>query len=86
MAFHTTVAINLPSVTKVMLTCFLSNQNGLRFYRKLGFEKDEISPQARVLRSGKTREPDYVILSKRVLRAAPGTGNETDSRAAETSS
>lgn len=49
-----------------MLTCFLSNERGLEFYRKLGFEKDAISPEVRKLRFGKEIEPDYVILSKKV--------------------
>jgi hypothetical protein len=66
MSFHSTVAANLPPITKVMLTCFLSNQRGLDFYRKLGFEVDEISPVPRKLRYGKIFTPDYVILSKPV--------------------
>jgi GNAT superfamily N-acetyltransferase len=66
MSFHSTVAANLPPISKVMLTCFLSNQRGLDFYRKLGFEKDEISPGPRKLRYGKTFTPDYVIMSKPV--------------------
>ncbi|KAL2133226.1 hypothetical protein VTI74DRAFT_2691 [Chaetomium olivicolor] len=68
MSFHSTIATNLPPVTKVMLTCFLSNQRGLKFYRKLGFDTDEISPVPRKLRFGKIFNPDYVILSK-VVRA-----------------
>ncbi|KAL1835768.1 hypothetical protein VTJ49DRAFT_6098 [Mycothermus thermophilus] len=66
MSFHATIASNLPTVNKVMLTCFLSNTTALEFYRKLGFEKDEISPEPRALRGRKTKEPDYVILSKLV--------------------
>ncbi|KAK0713907.1 acyl-CoA N-acyltransferase [Lasiosphaeria miniovina] len=66
MSFHTTVAASLPPVTKVMLTCFLSNQRGLDFYKKLGFEVDDISPGPRNLRSGKVFNPDYVIMSKAV--------------------
>jgi ribosomal protein S18 acetylase RimI-like enzyme len=66
MSFHSTVAANLPPITKVMLTCFLSNQRGLDFYRKLGFEKDEISPGPRKLRYGKIFTPDYIIMSKPV--------------------
>lgn len=66
MSFHATVAANLPPVTKVMLTCFLSNQRALGFYRKLGFEKDAISPEPRTLRGGTTVAPDYVIMSKTV--------------------
>ncbi|KAL2146430.1 hypothetical protein VTI28DRAFT_3899 [Corynascus sepedonium] len=66
MSFHSTVAANLPPITKVMLTCFLSNQRGLEFYRKLGFKKDDISPVPRELRRGKIFTPDYVIMSKTV--------------------
>lgn len=75
MSFHTAVAQNLPPVTKVMLTCFLSNQRGLDFYKKLGFEKDDISPKPRNLRGGKTFTPDYVILSKPVVRRGLGDGD-----------
>ncbi|KAK0669201.1 acyl-CoA N-acyltransferase [Cercophora samala] len=65
MSFHTTVAVNLPPITKVMLTCFLSNPRGLAFYKKLGFERDDISPVPRILR-GKVIDPDYMIMSKRI--------------------
>ncbi|KAK0716669.1 hypothetical protein B0T21DRAFT_426133 [Apiosordaria backusii] len=65
MSFHTTVVVNLPPITKVMLTCFLSNPRGLVFYKKLGFERDDISPVPRILR-GKMINPDYVIMSKRI--------------------
>jgi ribosomal protein S18 acetylase RimI-like enzyme len=44
----------------------LSNQRGIAFYEKLGFEKDDISPGPRTLRHGKTFTPDYVIMSKPV--------------------
>ncbi|KAK3322020.1 acyl-CoA N-acyltransferase [Apodospora peruviana] len=66
MDLHTTVARNLPPITKVMLTCFVGNKRGLAFYRKLGFEEDAISPVPRKLRFGKIKIPDYAILSKRV--------------------
>ncbi|KAK0648878.1 hypothetical protein B0T16DRAFT_409021 [Cercophora newfieldiana] len=66
MSFHTTVAKAIPPITKVMLTCFLSNQRGLNFYKKLGFETDDISPVPRNLRFAKVFTPDYVIMSKRV--------------------
>ena len=72
MSFHSTVAANLPPITKVMLTCFLSNQRGLEFYRRLGFAKDDISPEPRKLRFGKTFTPDYVILSKPVRSTVAG--------------
>jgi ribosomal protein S18 acetylase RimI-like enzyme len=53
-----------------MLTCFLSNERGLDFYKRLGFERDDISPGPRKLRFGKTFTPDYVILSKAVSRTS----------------
>ncbi|KAH0492543.1 hypothetical protein TgHK011_007491 [Trichoderma gracile] len=65
MAQLITIAENIPSTRKVMLTCFTSNTNGLRFYEKLGFTKDEFSPRDRTLRGGKVVKPDYVILSRR---------------------
>ncbi|AEO67834.1 c7659e7d-6157-4a82-81fb-57eb36003b2b [Thermothielavioides terrestris] len=78
MGFHSTVAANLPPVTKVMLTCFLSNQRGLAFYRKLGFEKDEISPGPRKLRYGKTFVPDHVIMSKPVRSSTESENSASD--------
>lgn len=66
MGFLVTVAENLPPVTKVMLTSFLSNEQALKFYRGMGFEKDAISPEPRKLRYGKVFNPDYVIMSKEV--------------------
>ncbi|KAK4084549.1 uncharacterized protein Triagg1_1029 [Trichoderma aggressivum f. europaeum] len=59
-----TIAENIPSTKKVMLTCFTSNLNGLKFYEKLGFTKDGFSPRDRTLRGGKVVRPDYVILSR----------------------
>lgn len=64
-----------------MLTCFLANQRGLAFYRKLGFETDDISPVPRKLRYGKIFTPDYVILSKTirsVLGSQPKVEKEED--------
>lgn len=66
MSFLETIGMNVPTVKKVMLTCFLANANGLEFYKKIGFEKDEISPEPRKLRFGKVFTPDYMILSKGV--------------------
>lgn len=68
MGFLFTAAENIPPINKVMLTCFLSNERGLDFYRRLGFTKDETSPGPRRLRYGKIFTPDYVILSKTVSR------------------
>ncbi len=64
------MAYNLPTINKVMLTCFVSNAKALAFYRMLGFETDDISPVERILR-GKTYTPDYVILSKRIRECGP---------------
>jgi N-alpha-acetyltransferase 40 len=69
LGFHSTVAYNMPFITKVMLTCFVSNEKALSFYRKLGFETDDISPGPRTLR-GKTYQPDYAILSKAIRAVA----------------
>ncbi|KAH8682758.1 acyl-CoA N-acyltransferase [Xylariales sp. PMI_506] len=65
MGFQESVAAHTPDVNKVMLTCFLKNENALAFYRKLGFEKDSISPEPRKLRFGKEFIPDYIIMSKK---------------------
>ncbi|XXH02997.1 hypothetical protein Hte_009387 [Hypoxylon texense] len=64
MGFLESVAANTPPIKKVMLTCFLSNQRALSFYKKSGFEEDEISPEPRKLRFGKEFIPDYMIMSK----------------------
>lgn len=81
MGFLFTVAKNIPSVSKVMLTCFLSNERGLDFYSRLGFKKDEISPTPRKLRFGKTFIPDYAILSKTISRQMlpPAVGERSGS-------
>lgn len=49
---------------KGMLTVFRSNQSAIRFYTRLGFGVDEYSPEPKVMRNGKVKEPDYLILSK----------------------
>ncbi len=64
MGFLEDIATNTPPINKVMLTCFLSNERALSFYKNLGFEKDEISPEPRKLRFGKEFVPDYIIMSK----------------------
>ncbi|KAI1492716.1 acyl-CoA N-acyltransferase [Biscogniauxia mediterranea] len=66
--FHERVAANTPPIKKVMLTCFLSNTRALEFYKRRGFEKDEISPRPRKLRYGKEFVPDYLIMSKVVVK------------------
>ncbi|KAL0095677.1 hypothetical protein F4703DRAFT_1826134 [Phycomyces blakesleeanus] len=49
---------------KMMLTVFKSNKGAFRFYKKLGFELDEISPSA-CLSALQARKFDYEILSKK---------------------
>lgn len=48
-------------IPKIMLTVFLSNQSALRFYRKLHYTPDAISP------SQHGEESDYEILSKTLV-------------------
>ncbi|KAK7999348.1 hypothetical protein PG990_011948 [Apiospora arundinis] len=78
LGYHEQVACHTPTVDKVMLTCFLSNERALAFYRKLGFEKDEMSPEPRKLRFGKVFVPDYVIMSKRVANDETGAAETTE--------
>ena len=66
MGFLENVAASAPPITKVMLTCFLSNQHATAFYEKLGFAVDPISPGPRKLRFGKVFVPDFAIMSKAV--------------------
>ena len=54
-------------VVKSMLTVFTTNMRAERFYRSLGYTEDQISPVAKVLKSGKVRKPEYFILSKGLL-------------------
>ncbi|KAL8802808.1 MAG: hypothetical protein Q9182_003568 [Xanthomendoza sp. 2 TL-2023] len=51
-------------VEKSMLTVFVENQAALNFYEKLGYSKDEYSPEPRKMRHGTVKMPTYVILSK----------------------
>jgi RimJ/RimL family protein N-acetyltransferase len=61
-------------VEKVMLTCFLSNENALAFYKKFGFEVDACSPGDRRMRN-KVVKSDYVIMSKDVSKKENDGGN-----------
>ncbi|KAH0175269.1 hypothetical protein KCU67_g317, partial [Aureobasidium melanogenum] len=51
---------------KAMLTVFKCNVHARRWYDSRGYEVDEISPRPRKLRGGRSIEPDYEILSKRL--------------------
>ena len=74
MNYLVTIAENLPPITKVMLTCFVSNEQALSFYRSLGFEKDAISPEPRTLRQGRVSEPKYIIMSREVRGLSQNRG------------
>ncbi|ROV91523.1 hypothetical protein VMCG_09444 [Cytospora schulzeri] len=70
------VAAGIDVVEKVMLTVFTCNERAMQFYRRCGFERDEISPQLRKLRGGKVKMPDYEILSKKAGRRGGRDGAE----------
>lgn len=55
-------------VEKIMLTCFLSNEKAIAFYRKHGYVKDVCSPGDRTVRR-KVLKIDYWIMSKKVARS-----------------
>jgi GNAT superfamily N-acetyltransferase len=55
-----------------MLTVFTANAHAEEFYRRLGYTEDASSPQARKLRGGKVKRPEYLIMSK-TLRDEGGT-------------
>ncbi|KAL8721394.1 MAG: hypothetical protein Q9225_001909 [Loekoesia sp. 1 TL-2023] len=63
MSLMETVGSNA-GVEKSMLTVFVENEGAIKFYQKLGYVKDEYSPQPRKLRNGTVKLPTYVILSK----------------------
>jgi RimJ/RimL family protein N-acetyltransferase len=60
------IGARIPGTEKVMLTCFTSNARGVKFYKKLGYAKDEFSPPPKILRNGTKVEAEYVILSKSI--------------------
>ncbi|KAI9770350.1 MAG: hypothetical protein M1839_003227 [Geoglossum umbratile] len=51
-------------VDKAMLTVFLKNKPGMKFYEQIGYTEDEFSPAPKRLRNGRMKRPGYVILSK----------------------
>ncbi|KAI4736535.1 hypothetical protein E4T50_12958 [Aureobasidium sp. EXF-12298] len=55
---------------KAMLTVFKRNTHARRWYDSRGYSVDEISPRPRKLRGGRSIEPDYEILSKRLQERA----------------
>ncbi|KAL8893380.1 MAG: hypothetical protein Q9192_005325 [Flavoplaca navasiana] len=63
MSLMETVGTNA-RVEKSMLTVFVENDTALKFYGRLGYTKDDYSPEPRKLRNGTVKMPTYVILSK----------------------
>ena len=51
-------------VKKAMLTVFTRNKATRGWYERMGYRVDEFSPSPKRLRGGRTKEPEYVILSK----------------------
>ncbi|KAG9240455.1 acyl-CoA N-acyltransferase [Calycina marina] len=60
------IAAKIPGTERAMLTCFLANERGVRFYEKLGYVKYEYSPEPRILRNGTRAEVEYIIMSKHI--------------------
>jgi ribosomal protein S18 acetylase RimI-like enzyme len=54
---------------KVMLTVYKRNTHAREWYAYLSYKEDEISPRPRKLRGGRSVEPDYEILSKRLYNS-----------------
>lgn len=75
MALAESIAVKV-GVEKVMLTCFLSNEKALHFYRGRNYEKDVCSPDDRRTRK-KVVKVDYAILSKKVTDVA-SRGRESE--------
>ncbi|KAF2757083.1 acyl-CoA N-acyltransferase [Pseudovirgaria hyperparasitica] len=61
----------------LMLTVFRSNEGARRFYATMGFGVDGCSPRDRVLRGGKVKRCDYLIMSKGVGES-PGSAQEEE--------
>lgn len=59
-------------VNKSMLTVFRSNQKTIDWYHHLGYVVDEYSPADKVLRGGKIKQSDYLILSKNLYKGSGG--------------
>jgi ribosomal protein S18 acetylase RimI-like enzyme len=57
---------DVTGMDKAMLTVFIRNTHARQWYDSRGYSVDEISPRPRKLRGGRSIEPDYEILSKRL--------------------
>ncbi|KAL8648047.1 MAG: hypothetical protein Q9226_006164 [Calogaya cf. arnoldii] len=63
MSLMETVGSNA-EVARSMLTVFVENDAALKFYERLGYSKDDYSPEPRKMRNEVVKMPTYVILSK----------------------
>ncbi|KAI4088676.1 MAG: hypothetical protein LQ348_003653 [Seirophora lacunosa] len=63
-------------VEKSMLTVFVRNDAALRFYQKLGYTRDDYSPEPRTMRNGRSKMPTYTILSKSLQQWATDEEDE----------
>lgn len=61
---------DVTGMDKAMLTVFKRNTHARRWYDSRGYGIDETSPRPRKLRGGRSIEPDYEILSKRLQKRA----------------
>jgi ribosomal protein S18 acetylase RimI-like enzyme len=61
---------DVTGMEKAMLTVFKRNTHARRWYDSRGYSVDDISPRPRKLRGGRSIEPDYEILSKRLQERA----------------
>lgn len=61
---------DVTGMEKAMLTVFKRNTHARRWYDSRGYGVDDISPRPRKLRGGRSIEPDYEILSKRLQERA----------------
>lgn len=59
-------AARLAGVEKCMLTVFKSNTMAWKWYESMGYGIDETNPGDLVLRGGRVKTSDYLILSKKV--------------------
>lgn len=62
------IGARIPTTKKAMLTCFTSNQKGMKFYSKLEYDKEEFTPPPKMLRNGTRVESEYVIFAKDISR------------------
>jgi ribosomal protein S18 acetylase RimI-like enzyme len=68
MGYLEEIAKKINGIEKIMLTVFVRNEKGVKFYERLGFESKNFSPEPRVLRNGTVVESEYYIMHKDLER------------------